>query len=87
MSESENQEFTLKEGTNDYVEDGKNKLVVKCKFCGSKILDMKCGKYIVQEVSITFISLNRHIAYFTHKYNLNSSHKSDTNLDRSFCRN
>ncbi|XP_034825996.1 guanine nucleotide exchange factor MSS4 homolog [Maniola hyperantus] len=30
-------------------EDGFNKLVVKCKYCGSKILDKKSGKYIAQE--------------------------------------
>lgn len=34
----------------DVVEDGFNKLVVKCKYCGSKMLDKKLGKYILQEV-------------------------------------
>ncbi|XP_023934341.1 guanine nucleotide exchange factor MSS4 homolog [Bicyclus anynana] len=34
---------------NDLVENGLNKLVVKCKYCGSKILDKKLGKYILQE--------------------------------------
>lgn len=43
---------------NEYVEDGTNKLLVKCKFCGSKILDRKAGKFVAQEVllkiSLTF---------------------------------
>lgn len=36
----------------DYVEDGKNKLNVKCKFCNSKILDKQSANYITQEVII-----------------------------------
>lgn len=35
---------------NEYVEDGSNKLLVKCKFCGSKILEKKAGKFVTQEV-------------------------------------
>uniref|UniRef100_A0A1E1WAU3 Guanine nucleotide exchange factor MSS4 homolog n=1 Tax=Pectinophora gossypiella TaxID=13191 RepID=A0A1E1WAU3_PECGO len=49
MSEPENQEISVEEGSKVYVEDGKNKLVVKCKFCGSKMLDKKSAKYITQE--------------------------------------
>ncbi|GBP20905.1 Guanine nucleotide exchange factor MSS4 homolog [Eumeta japonica] len=36
----------------EYVEDGKNKLVVRCKFCGSKILDKKAAKYISKEMDL-----------------------------------
>lgn len=50
MSDLENKELPKEEGSKDYVEDGKNKLIVKCKFCGSKILDKKVAKYITQEV-------------------------------------
>lgn len=51
MSELENKELLQEEGSKDYVEDGKNKFIVKCKFCGSKILDKKVAKYITQEVT------------------------------------
>ena len=50
MSEVENNEVAVVTEQKDYVEDGKNKLVVKCKFCGSKILDKKSAKYITLEV-------------------------------------
>lgn len=50
MSEVENAEVAVANEQKDYVEDGKNKLVVKCKFCGSKILDKKSAKYIILEV-------------------------------------
>ncbi|CAG5054931.1 unnamed protein product [Parnassius apollo] len=39
----------------DYVEDGQNKLIIKCKFCGSKILDKKSAKYITQEKKLPFM--------------------------------
>lgn len=50
MSELENKELLQQEESKDYVEDGKNKLIVKCKFCGSKMLDKKVAEYITQEV-------------------------------------
>lgn len=50
MSELEKKELPQEEDSKDYVEDGKNKLIVKCKFCGSKILDKKVAKHITQEV-------------------------------------
>lgn len=50
MSELENKELPQEEELKDYVENGKNKLIVKCKFCGSKILDKKVAKHIKQEV-------------------------------------
>uniref|UniRef100_A0A2A4K5D2 Uncharacterized protein n=1 Tax=Heliothis virescens TaxID=7102 RepID=A0A2A4K5D2_HELVI len=46
MSEVENSEVAVENEQKDYIEDGKNKLNVKCKFCGSKILDKKSAKYI-----------------------------------------
>lgn len=58
MSEVENKEVSVESEQKDYVEDGKNKLVVKCKFCGSKILDKKSAKYITLEVIfVTFYFL------------------------------
>lgn len=50
MSEVENKVVQVESEEKDYVEDGKNKLIVKCKFCGSKILDKKSAKYITLEV-------------------------------------
>lgn len=50
MSELENNELPQEEGSKDCVEDGKNKLIVKCKFCGSKILDKQTAEYVTQEV-------------------------------------
>lgn len=35
-----------------FVEDGKNKMIIKCKYCGSKILEKKAGTFLVQEVSV-----------------------------------
>lgn len=52
MSEPETVEKNSEKLSNEYVEDGTNKLVVKCKFCGSRILDKKLGAYINQEVNI-----------------------------------
>lgn len=49
MSEVENKVVPVESEEKDYVEDGKNKLIVKCKFCGSKILDKKSAKYITLE--------------------------------------
>lgn len=51
MSEVENKEITQEDATKDYVEDGKNKLLVKCKFCGSKILEKKTARYVAMEVN------------------------------------
>jgi hypothetical protein len=51
MSEVENKETPVEDAPKDYVEDGKNKLIVKCKFCGSKILEKKTARYVAQEVS------------------------------------
>lgn len=53
MSETEAKETAngLVETPNEYVENGKNKFVACCKFCGSKILDKQVGQYIVLEVS------------------------------------
>ncbi|XP_050673033.1 guanine nucleotide exchange factor MSS4 homolog isoform X1 [Leptidea sinapis] len=33
----------------ELIENGTNKLEVKCKFCGSKMLDKNSGKYITQQ--------------------------------------
>ncbi|KAG6449634.1 hypothetical protein O3G_MSEX006159 [Manduca sexta] len=49
MSEVENKEGPAEEEQKDYVQDGRNKYVVKCKFCGSKMLDKKSGKYMEAE--------------------------------------
>ncbi|KAJ8709998.1 hypothetical protein PYW07_009364 [Mythimna separata] len=49
MSEVENADVPVANEEKDYVEDGKNKLIVKCKFCGSKMLDKKSAKYITLE--------------------------------------
>lgn len=53
MSETEKNGKTLSADMKekDFVEDGKNKLVIKCKFCGSKILEKKSGTYTIQEAS------------------------------------
>ncbi|XP_013194389.2 guanine nucleotide exchange factor MSS4 homolog [Amyelois transitella] len=48
MSETE-ASSAVSEDTTKYVEEGKNKLIVKCKFCGSKILEKKTATYISQE--------------------------------------
>lgn len=52
MSEVENNETPVENEEKDYVEDGKNKFIVKCKFCGSRILDKKSAKYITIEVTV-----------------------------------
>lgn len=52
MSDS-NSNDVCKNNSNEYVEDGANKMIVKCKFCGSKMLDKKAAKYIIDEVIIT----------------------------------
>ncbi|XP_075985256.1 RAB interacting factor STRAT [Anticarsia gemmatalis] len=49
MSEVENNETPVENAPKDYVEDGKNKMIVKCKFCGSKILDKKSADYMTLE--------------------------------------
>ncbi|KAL0861722.1 hypothetical protein ABMA27_009201 [Loxostege sticticalis] len=49
MSEVVNKDTVPDEAQKDYVEDGKNKLLVKCKFCGSKILEKKTAKYVAIE--------------------------------------
>ncbi|XP_004927541.1 guanine nucleotide exchange factor MSS4 homolog [Bombyx mori] len=49
MAEMENDVSPIETEQREYVEDGKNKLVVQCKFCGSKILDKKSSNYIAQE--------------------------------------
>ncbi|CAK1543393.1 unnamed protein product [Leptosia nina] len=36
----------------EFVEDGTNKLIVKCKYCGSKILDRKAGKFVTDEINL-----------------------------------
>ncbi|CAG9570609.1 unnamed protein product [Danaus chrysippus] len=52
MSDTEIVQNKSEEASNDFVEDGSNKLVVKCKFCGSKILEKKTGKFVVQEMNL-----------------------------------
>lgn len=54
MSDSESAEKKGITVSNEYVENGTNKLIVKCKFCGSKMLDKKSGKFVKQEVNIFF---------------------------------
>ncbi|KAM3958196.1 RAB interacting factor STRAT [Aphomia sociella] len=49
MSDTENNSTTPEGEQKDYVEDGKNKMTVKCQFCGSKILEKKTAKYIAQK--------------------------------------
>ncbi|CAH0596879.1 unnamed protein product [Chrysodeixis includens] len=49
MSEVEHKETPVENEEKEYVEDGKNKFIVKCKFCGSRILDKKSAKYITLE--------------------------------------
>ncbi|CAH2097881.1 unnamed protein product [Euphydryas editha] len=49
MSDSESVEKNGIEVSNEYVENGTNKLIVKCKFCGSKMLDKKSGTFVKQE--------------------------------------
>ncbi|XP_038218453.1 guanine nucleotide exchange factor MSS4 homolog [Zerene cesonia] len=49
MSEPNALDLGNSETQNELVEDGTNKLLVRCKFCGSKILDRKSGKYMKQE--------------------------------------
>lgn len=55
MSDTEIVQSKSEEASSEFVEDGSNKLVVKCKFCGSKILEKKTGKFVVQEVHISYI--------------------------------
>lgn len=38
-----------------YVEDGKNRLKVECKFCKSKILEIKAANFVIQETKIPII--------------------------------
>lgn len=52
MSEVENKEIVQKDEQKDYVEDGKNKFLVNCKFCGSKILEKKTAEYVNIEVNV-----------------------------------
>ncbi|XP_050356249.1 guanine nucleotide exchange factor MSS4 homolog [Nymphalis io] len=49
MSNPDNMDNNATEDSNQYVENGTNKLNVKCKFCGSKILDKNSGKYMKLE--------------------------------------
>ncbi|KAL4717505.1 hypothetical protein ACJJTC_000654 [Scirpophaga incertulas] len=49
MSEPEVNTNEEKKGTSDFVEDGKNKMVIKCKYCLSKILEKKTAVYVEQE--------------------------------------
>lgn len=58
MSETENKELAKGEGSNEFVEDGRNKLIVKCKYCGSKMLDKKSADYIIQEVLLLTSTYN-----------------------------
>lgn len=61
MSEVTNIEVPVENEQKDYVEDGKNRLRVNCKFCGSKILEKKSANYITLEVtplSTFFMTLN-----------------------------
>lgn len=52
MSESDTKEIKEEktENEHEHVEDGRNKRTVKCKFCGSKILDKKAANFVTQEV-------------------------------------
>ncbi|XP_072948101.1 guanine nucleotide exchange factor MSS4 homolog [Epargyreus clarus] len=52
MSEANNSSKSQDDLAKQFVEDGTNKLVVKCKFCGSKILDKNSGKYVSQEIEL-----------------------------------
>lgn len=74
MSEVENNETPVENEPKDYVEDGKNKMLVKCKYCGSKILDKKSADYMILEVklkatSMLFIMLLFHIKSFPFQNN------------------
>ncbi|CAF4873894.1 unnamed protein product [Pieris macdunnoughi] len=44
---------------NEYVEDGSNKLLVKCKFCGSKILERKSGKFVTKEIDLPLMEQDK----------------------------
>ncbi|CAB3244879.1 unnamed protein product [Arctia plantaginis] len=46
MSEIEHKEPPVANELKDYIEDGKNKMIVKCKFCGSKMLDKNSATFI-----------------------------------------
>lgn len=63
MSEVVNKDTVPDAAQKDYVEDGKNKLLVKCKFCGSKILEKKTAKYVALEVNIPYFKqINHHFS-------------------------
>lgn len=57
MSEVENNEVPAANEVKDYIEDGKNKMIVKCKFCGSKILDKNSAAFITLQVKFRFLSV------------------------------
>ncbi|KPJ20747.1 PREDICTED: guanine nucleotide exchange factor MSS4 homolog [Papilio xuthus] len=59
MSESENVEKSVEFPETDYVEDGQNKLIIKCKYCTSKILDKKSAKYITQEKDLPLMQQDK----------------------------
>ncbi|XP_047520138.1 guanine nucleotide exchange factor MSS4 homolog [Pieris napi] len=44
---------------NEYVEDGSNKLLVKCKFCGSKILERNSGKFVTKEIDLPLMEQDK----------------------------
>ncbi|CAH3945496.1 unnamed protein product [Pieris brassicae] len=46
---------------NEYVEDGSNKLLVKCKFCGSKILERKSGKFVRKEIDLPLMEQDKRV--------------------------
>ncbi|XP_045505171.1 guanine nucleotide exchange factor MSS4 homolog [Colias croceus] len=56
---SESDAIDNKEPHNELVEDGTNKLLVRCKFCGSKILDRKSGKYLKQEKDLPLMEQDK----------------------------
>ncbi|CAG4939632.1 unnamed protein product [Colias eurytheme] len=56
---SESDAIDNKEAQNELVEDGTNKLLVRCKFCGSKILDRKSGKYMKQEKDLPLMEQDK----------------------------
>lgn len=57
MSDADSKDTPAEAGAAEYVEDGKNKMIVKCKFCDSKILERKTASYLTQEVSTFVIEL------------------------------
>ncbi|XP_045488483.1 guanine nucleotide exchange factor MSS4 homolog [Pieris rapae] len=44
---------------NEYVEDESNKLLIKCKFCGSKILERKSGKFVIKEIDLPLMEQDK----------------------------